>query len=68
MARLLTKRRALLVETMEDTTQPDSARRAASTELLVIVSILRKLHLRDVTSTGAANVLQSKRSTRRSGV
>jgi hypothetical protein len=68
VGRLLPERKALLIETMEDTTQPDSARRAASTELLVIVSILRKLHLRDVTSTGAANVLQRKRSTRRSGV
>ena len=68
VGRLLSERKALLIETMEDTTQPDSARRAASTELLVIVSILRKLHLRDVTSTGAANVLQRKRSTRRSGV
>jgi hypothetical protein len=67
VGRLLSERKALLIETMEDTTQPDSARRAALTELLVIVSIFGRLHLRDVTSTGAANVLQRKRSTRRSG-
>ena len=66
MGRLLTERKARLIETTEDTTQPDSARRAASTELLVIVSILGKLRLRDVTLTGAANVLRRKRSTRRS--
>jgi hypothetical protein len=67
VGRLLTERKALLIETMGDTTQPDPARRAALTELLVIVSILGRLHLRDVTSTGAANVLQRERSTRRSG-
>ena len=43
VGRLLTERKARLIETTEDTTQPDSARRAASTELLVIVSILGKL-------------------------
>jgi hypothetical protein len=67
VGRLLSERRALLIETTEDTTQPDPSRRAALTELLVIVSILGKLRLRDVTSTGAENVLQRKRSTRRSG-
>ena len=64
--RLLAERKALLIENPEDTTQPDAERRAALTELLVIVSILGKLRLRDVTSTGAANVLRRRRSTRRS--
>jgi hypothetical protein len=67
VGRLLSERKALLIETTEDTTQPDPSRRAALTELLVIVSLLGKLRLRDVTSTGAENVLQRKRSTRRSG-
>ena len=66
VGRLLTERKALLIEITEDTTQPDPARRAGLIELSVIVSILGKLRLRDVTSTGAANVLQRKRSTRRS--
>jgi hypothetical protein len=66
VGRLLTERKALLIETTEDTTQPDSARRAGLTELSVIETILGKLRLRDVTPTGAANVLQRKRSTRRS--
>ena len=61
VGRLLAKRKALLIETTEDTTQPDTARRAGSIELSVIESILGKLRLRDVTSTGAANVLQRKR-------
>ena len=65
LGRLLTERKALLIETTEDTTQPDTARRAGSIELSVIESILGKLRLRDVTSTGAANPLPS-RSTRRS--
>jgi hypothetical protein len=66
VGRLLTERKALLIETTEDTTQPDAERRAGLIELLVVASTLRKLRLRDVTSTGAANVLQRKRSTRRS--
>jgi hypothetical protein len=66
VGRLLMERKALLIETTEDTTQPDSERRAGLIELSVIESILGKLCLRDVTSTGAANVLQRKRSTRRS--
>ena len=51
VGRLLTERKALLIETTEDTTQPDSARRAGLIELSVIESILGKLCLRDVTST-----------------
>jgi hypothetical protein len=43
--RLLTERKALLIETTEDTTQSDPARRAAMIELLTIVSIIRKLYL-----------------------
>jgi hypothetical protein len=43
VGRLLTERKALLIETTEDTTQPDSARRSGSIELLVIESILGKL-------------------------
>ena len=54
MGRLLTERKALLIETTEDTTQPDSARRAGSIELSVIESILGKLCLRDVTSIAAS--------------
>ena len=52
--RLLTERKALLIETTEDTTQPDSARRAGSIELSVIESILGKLRLRDLTSIAAS--------------
>jgi hypothetical protein len=66
VGRLLTERKALLIETTEDTTQPDTARRAALIELSTIESILGKLRLRDVTSIGAANMLQRKCSTRRS--
>jgi hypothetical protein len=66
VGRLLTERKALLIETTQDTTQPDPARRAGLIELLVVASILGKLRLRDVRSTDAANVLQRKRSTRRS--
>ena len=54
VGRLLTERKALLIETTEDTTQPDPARRAGSIELSVIESILGKLCLRDVTSIGAS--------------
>ena len=52
--RLLTERKALLIETTEDTTQADSARRAGLIELSIIESVLGKLCLRDVTSTGAS--------------
>ena len=58
---LLTERKAVLIEITEDTTQPDPARRAGSIELSVIVSILAKLRLRDVTSTVAADLLQRQR-------
>jgi hypothetical protein len=53
VGRLLTERKALLIETTEDTTQPDSARRAGLIELSVIESIVGKLCLRDVTSTAS---------------
>ena len=61
MGRLLTERKALLIEITEDTTQPDPARRAGSIELSVVESILGKLCLRDLTSTGAADLLQRRR-------
>ena len=54
VGRLLMERKALLIETTEDTTQPDSARRAGLIELSVIESILGKLCLRDVTSIAAS--------------
>ena len=54
MGRLLIERKALLIETTGDTTQPDSARRAGLIELSVIESIVGKLCLRDVASTGAS--------------
>ena len=66
MGRLLAERKALLIETMEHTTQPDSARRSGSIELSLINSILGKLCLRDLASTGAADLLQRRRWTRRS--
>jgi hypothetical protein len=66
VGRLLSERKALLIETTEDTTQPDAERHAGLIELLVVESTLRKLRLRDVTSSGAVNVLQRKRLTRRS--
>jgi hypothetical protein len=59
--RLLTERKALLVETTEDTTQPNAARRAGLIELSVIESILGKLRFRDLASTDTANVLQRRR-------
>ena len=62
VGRLLMERKALLIETTEDTTQPDHARRAGLIELSVIESIVGKLCLRDVTSPGGANVLQRRRS------
>ena len=46
VGRLLTERKALLIETTEDTTQPDAARRAGLIELSVIESILGKLRTR----------------------
>jgi hypothetical protein len=61
VCRLLTERKARLMEITDDTTQSDTARAAALIELLVVVSILGKLRLRDVTSTSTANVLQRKR-------
>ena len=54
VVRLLTERKALLIETTEDTTRPNSERSAGLMELAVIVSILGKLLLRNVTSTGAS--------------
>ena len=60
MGRLLAERKALLIEMTEDTTQPDSARRSGSIELSVVESILGKLSLRDLTSTGAADLLRSR--------
>ena len=54
VGRLLTERKALLIETTEDTTQPDPARRAGLIELSVIESILGKLCLREVTSIAAS--------------
>ena len=42
--RLLAERKALLIETTEDTTQPDPARRAGLIELSVIESILGKCY------------------------
>jgi hypothetical protein len=44
VGRVLTERKALLIETREDTTQPDAARRAGSIELSVIESILGKCY------------------------
>ena len=44
VGRLLTERKALLIETTEDTTQPDAARRAGSIELSVIELILGKCY------------------------
>jgi hypothetical protein len=54
VGRLLIERKALLIETTGDTTQPDSARRAGLIELSVIESIVGKLCLREVTSTAAS--------------
>jgi hypothetical protein len=62
VGRLLTERKALVIETTEDTTQPDAERRARLIELLVVASTLRKLRLRDAAPTGAADVLQGERS------
>ena len=46
VGRLLTERKAFLIEVTGDTTQPDLARRAGLIELLTIVSVIRKLRLR----------------------
>jgi hypothetical protein len=43
VGRLLTERKALLIEITEDTTQPDRARRAGLIELLTIASVIGKL-------------------------
>jgi hypothetical protein len=59
VGRLLMERKALLIETTEDTTQPEAERRAGLIELLVVAATLRKLRLRGVTSTGGANVLEA---------
>ena len=60
VGKLLLERKALLIEITEDTTQPVSARRSGSIELLVIESILGKLSSRDLTSTGTADLLRSR--------
>jgi hypothetical protein len=54
VGRLLMERKALLIETTEDTTQSDAARRSGFIELAVIESILGKLCLRDATSSAAS--------------
>ena len=43
VGRLLTERKARLIEITEDTTQPDPARRAGLIELLTIASVIGKL-------------------------
>ena len=48
VGRLLTERKALLIETSEDTTQPDAARRAGLIELSVIESILGKCYASEI--------------------
>ena len=52
--RLFSERKALLIETTEDTTQTDTARRAGLIELSVIESILGKLCFRDVRASAAS--------------
>jgi hypothetical protein len=54
VGRLLTERKALLIETTEDTTQRDPARRAGSIELSVIESILGKLTAASAMRLGVA--------------
>jgi hypothetical protein len=66
VGRLLTERKALLIETTEDTTQPDTARRAGLIESVVVASALKKLRLQEAAATGAADVLQGASSTLRS--
>ncbi len=60
MGRLLTERKALLIEVMEDTTQPDPERRAGLMEFLVIASVFRKLRIQGLTWT-VADLLQRRR-------
>ena len=48
VGRVLPERKALLIETTDDTTQPDAARRAGSIELSVIESILGKCYASEV--------------------
>jgi hypothetical protein len=48
VGRVLPERKALLIETTDDTTQPDAARRAGSIELLVIESILGKCYASEI--------------------
>jgi hypothetical protein len=43
VSKSLAERKALLIEMAGDTTQTQAARRAGSTELAVIASVLRKL-------------------------
>ena len=54
VGKLLTERKAHLIEMTEDTTLRDSARRSRSIELSIIESMLGKLCLRDLTSTDAS--------------
>jgi hypothetical protein len=54
VGRLLADRKARLIETTEDTTQPDTSRRAGSIEWSVVESILGKLRFRGLTSTRAS--------------
>jgi hypothetical protein len=54
VGRLLTERKGLLIETTEDTTQPDADRRVGSIELSVIESILGKLRCRDAPSSATS--------------
>jgi hypothetical protein len=53
VGRLLKERFALLMETTEDTTQPDQARRAGLIHLSVIASLLGKLGRRQASAKGA---------------
>jgi hypothetical protein len=55
VGRLLMERKALLIETTEDTTQPDGVRHAGLIELSVIGSILGELCLRDAASTAISS-------------
>ena len=48
VGRVLTERKALLIETTEDTTRPDPARRAGVIELSTIESILGKCYASEI--------------------
>ena len=48
VGRVLTERKAQLIEIIEDTTQPDLARRAGSIEVSVVESILGKCYASEV--------------------